>query len=141
AQRNHVAWKLGAHVTTAGGTGCGGQRIVDFVQARGAVVAIAFGKCGDSAVEDLSLALPLPLVANKEKRLPLAIVDLGNHHRSAQRAAELVSLQNSGAMRKGIAGVELVIAQEFEQVAIQIIRTGFRGGIEGTARARKLSRK
>ncbi len=58
---------------------------------------------------------------------------MGNGERSAERAAELVALERLSLDGKEVAGIQLVIAQEFEEIAVELIAAGLGGGVEEAA--------
>ena len=49
---------------------------------------------------------------------------------AAEVAAELVETERQPGGKNGIAGVEDVVAQEFEQAAMQRVRAGLRGDVD-----------
>ena len=62
-----------------------------------------------------------------------------NGKRSAERAAELVALEWLPLKGKEIAGIQLVIAQEFEQIAVELIAAGLGCGVEEASSAIEFS--
>ena len=55
------------------------------------------------------------------------------YHRTADSAAELIALQRALSNRKVFVCVEEVVADEFEGVAVEFIRTGLRDGADSRA--------
>ena len=121
---NDVARKLGAR--GSGATGCG-ERVIDLAEVAGTEVSVALSRARHHAVLHDALPQTLPLVAAEEEGTILAAVDMGNGERSAERAAELVALERLSVDGEEIAGIQLVIAQEFEQVAVELIAAGLGG--------------
>ena len=74
------------------------------------------------------------LVIEKEKCLILAVIEMRNDYRTADRSAELVlpefSFGNSSGILEEICGVELVIAKEFPERPVEMVGAGLNGGIQ-----------
>src|SRR5262249_11416333 len=136
-----VAGKRGAHeARTAGGRG---GRIINRDQlARGIArvrkIARQFlrnRQCGNKGV---ALDKPHRLGAYEEKCLVLAVIDLRKPNRSAEGAPKLVELERwwrgAATVGKEIVGVQLVVAKELVEVAVEVVAAGAGDDIENAAR-------
>jgi hypothetical protein len=90
---------------------------------------------GDDTVLDNALAQTLAFVATEEEGSILATVDMGDGERAAEGATELVALEGLSLDGEEVAGVERVIADEFEEIAVELIGAGLGGGVEEAAAA------
>src|SRR5215471_4647454 len=63
-------------------------------------------------------------------------------NRSADGSAPLIAFQRVSGGSEKVAGVEVAVAHEFEQIPVDLIRAGFRDGVDGCAGVHSvLSRK
>ena len=79
-------------------------------------------RAGDEARERLAITLAQSFIGEEEEA---AVAD----DPAAEIAAELVEAKRKPGGKDGIAGIEDVVAQEFEQAAMQGVRAGLRGDI------------
>ena len=136
----------------------GRERIVDGDQVAAGVTEVAevadAGARGRHGVdEDLPARLLQAGVVGEEERAVVAVVEPGNHQRSADGGAELMPIERRlrilGQAAVGlrhladeeIAGVERVVAQVFEDGAVQQVAAGLGGDRDHAGAAAELRRE
>ena len=114
------------------------QRIEDRRQA--AEVAAALRDRRHVAHVDDPLLSPVPFITGEEERLVPAVVHAGNHHRTAERSAELVALELLLVHREEVLRIETVVAEELERTPVKHVAARLRGHVERRAGAVELGR-
>ena len=142
-RRNAVIGELVADVAAgAGGIGPGGQRVVDADQVAAAIerarkVAGTLGRRRHGHIKVVGRALRHFFPVDEEERAVAAVVDLRQVHRSAGGDAEFVAaecgLLQPLAIRRPARRVELVVAHEFVERAVQLVGTGAGGRSQDAA--------
>ena len=64
-------------------------------------------------------------VSEEEERLPPAVVELGQQHRSAENGAEVVLAIDGHRLGEEAARVEIVVSDEFVRIAVELIGARF----------------
>ncbi len=137
---NDVSGKGGANeIARRGGIGAVGERIVNGHQLAGLVprigeIALPFERRRHTSRTDQSLYPAQALIRNEEESSVLAVVEMRDNNRSTPGAAELVEaacrLTQSAQVHEEILGAEFVVAEKFEQAAVQLVRSGLADQID-----------
>ena len=114
-RRNLIVRKLRARRDAPDGRR--GQRIENRREAAEISLALRRGR-HDADVDD-ALLPPVSLVAREEERLVPSVVHPGNHHRTAERAAELIALELLFVHGEKVLRVERVVAHELEHASVE----------------------
>ena len=93
----------------------------------------------DADVGDTLLA-PVPFVAGKEEGLVSPVEHSGNHHRTAERPAELIARELFLVHREEVLRVERVVARELEEAAVKRVAAGLGRHVERGAGAMEFRR-
>src|SRR5258705_353879 len=110
-----------------------GERIVNGHELAGLVprigeIALPFERSRHPSRTDQSLYPAQALIRKEEESSVLAVVEMRDDNRSAPGAAELVEavgrLTQSAQVHEEILGAEFVVAEKFEQAAVQLVRSG-----------------
>ena len=95
--------------------------------------AVSLKHRGNGTAENRPLNSAKSFVVAEEEKLVLAIINLGDYHRTTRREAKLVlaerPLRPPACVFEEVGSVELIISEEFPNGAMKAIRAGFDGGI------------
>src|SRR5262249_56974724 len=86
-----------------------------------------------------ALALAHRLEACEEEGLVAPVVKFRQQDRTPKRAAELIAFEDFALAGEEVARVEFVVAQEFKQSAVKVVRAGLRRAVQQPARMAEFS--